>query len=191
MKRATRGRNRAVAIHQVFFVERLQAGKLGKIHDKPAINNSNQQARSRVTKPPANGSNTAAVSAGASYCSAAAAMNDRFHKHGVKNGRITLLISLLWGAGLLTTLANGAARDPGSTWVDARHLATVVAIFVMGAAAFDALSERTRRRKVVAMIALVVGVAASLSRGDVFAAFIVFILCGFVLDWWGVVRPDD
>ena len=118
-------------------------------------------------------------------------MNDRFHKHGVKNGRITLLISLLWGAGLLTTLANGAARDPGSTWVDARHLATVVAIFVMGAAAFDALSERTRRRKVVAMIALVVGVAASLSRGDVFAAFIVFILCGFVFDWWGTMNPND
>jgi hypothetical protein len=77
MKRATRGRNRAVAIHQVFFVERLQAGKLGKIHDKPAINNSNQQARSRVTKPPANGSNTAAVSARASYCSAAAIIHER------------------------------------------------------------------------------------------------------------------
>ena len=78
-----------------------------------------------------------------------------------------------------------------AVWVDARYLATLVAIFVMGAAAFDALSERTRRHKVVAMTALVVGVAASLSRGDVFAAFIVFILCGFVLDWWGVVRPDD
>jgi uncharacterized membrane protein YoaK (UPF0700 family) len=78
-----------------------------------------------------------------------------------------------------------------AVWVDARYLATLVAIFVMGAAAFDALSERTRRHKVVAMTALVVGVAASLSRGDVFAAFIVFILCGFGLDWWGVVRPDD
>ncbi len=41
------------------------------------------------------------------------------------------------------------------------------------------------------MTALVVGIAASLSKGDVFAAFIVFVLCGFVLDWWGVVRPND
>ena len=117
-------------------------------------------------------------------------MSDRFHNRGVKNGRITLLISLLWGAGLLTTLANGAARNPGSSWVDVRYVATLVAIFVMGAAAFDALSKRTRRHKVVATTALIVGVAASLSRGDVFAAFIVFILCGFVIDWWGVVRPD-
>ena len=118
-------------------------------------------------------------------------MNDRLDKRGVKNGRITLLISLLWGAGLLTTLANGTTRDPGSSWVDARYLATLVAIFGMGAAAFNALSKPTRRNKVVAMTALVVGVAASLSRGDMFAAFIVFILCGFVLDWWGVMRPDD
>jgi hypothetical protein len=118
-------------------------------------------------------------------------MNDGLHQHGVKSDRITLLVSLLWGAGLLTTLANGAARDPGSSWVDARYLATLVAIFVMGAAAFNALSERIRHHKVVAMTALVVGIAASLSRGDVFAAFIVFVLCGFVLEWWGVVRPND
>jgi hypothetical protein len=102
--------------------------------------------------------------------------------------RITLLISVLWSAGLITTLAHGAARNAYWSSVSVTYLVSIIAIFFMGAAAVKSASQGSCINGQLCMILLLLGIGASLLTGEVFAAFIIFILCGFVLDWWGIIK---
>ena len=103
----------------------------------------------------------------------------------------TLLVIVIWVAGTLGLLAS----DHGArlwSWEGARFLVALVAMLYLACLAFLSVTERLGRDKgrsrKQALVSTVFGIPAALSMGDGYAAFLMFLLLGFPLDFWGVAK---
>ena len=106
--------------------------------------------------------------------------------------RIQLLVIVIWFGGLLDLItSNGLGPEQG--WVGFRIFAALASMFLLGAFAFASITEygfakTIREISRVSIFLLVVGVIAALSIGCGSAAFLMLILTGFALNWWGLAR---
>jgi TRAP-type mannitol/chloroaromatic compound transport system permease large subunit len=77
------------------------------------------------------------------------------------------------------------------SWINLRYITTIVVMFLMGSAAFTVTREGAYKYRRLGLISLPIGAVAALSIRDFFATFIIFLLAGFVLDWWDIARASD
>lgn len=110
--------------------------------------------------------------------------------------RPLFLVIAIWAAGTLGLLisAQGTnfviAAPKTWTWEAASTLVALFVMFYLGCLAFLSLTEpgRDSGRRAQAIVSMVVGLVAALLIKDGWAAFLMFLLLGFPMDFWGVTR---
>ena len=108
--------------------------------------------------------------------------------------RIQLLVIVIWFGGLLDLIfSNGLRPAEAWSWAGFRILAALICMFLLGTFAFASITEHgfaktIRKISKVSIFLLVAGVIAAISVGCGSAAFLMFILTGFALNWWGLAR---
>jgi cation transport ATPase len=109
-----------------------------------------------------------------------------------KDERIHLLVLLIWFGGLIGLLMSHHL-DPYETWPWAalKLFIALTCMFVLGCLAFASVTERgfvDRSLTHQCIVLLGVGALAAISVESGSAAFLMLILCGFALNWWGTGR---
>jgi hypothetical protein len=107
--------------------------------------------------------------------------------------RIQLLVIVIWFGGILNLFSHESGPG-GWSWDVVRWFIAVAAMFVLGCFAFASVTEfdfvksfdRGQRRLFV--FVLFIGGIAAISVGFPTAPFLMFLLTGFALDWWGTAK---
>jgi hypothetical protein len=113
---------------------------------------------------------------------------------GQGEDRIELLVITIWFGGIIGLLSWND-MEPGEAWsaVGLRLFVAIAGMFLSGVLAFSSVTEYSFAQRIseiakASIVILVVGGLAAISVGNVCAAFLMLILTGFSLNWWGTAR---
>jgi hypothetical protein len=108
--------------------------------------------------------------------------------------RLELLVIVIWFGGILNLLFPNDI-GPGGGWSSAalQLYAAIAGMFLSGVFAFASVTEHRFAQGIAeimkaSILILVVGGIAAISVGNGSAAFLMLILTGFSLNWWGTAR---
>jgi hypothetical protein len=109
-----------------------------------------------------------------------------------KSERIHLLVLLIWFGGLISLLmSHHLERYETLSWGALKLIIALVCMFVLGCLAFASVTERgfvDRSLTHQCIVLLGLGALAAISVESGSAAFLMRVLCGFALNWWGTAR---
>ena len=108
--------------------------------------------------------------------------------------RLKLLVIVICLGGILSLVwSNDIAPNSGWSHAVLRVFVAIAGMFLSGAYAFASVTEhrfaqRARETLSTSIFILIVGGIAAISVGNGSAAFLMLILTGFSLNWWGTAR---
>src|SRR5260221_5149873 len=108
-----------------------------------------------------------------------------------KGERIHLLVLLIWFGGLIGLLMSHSGPLESWSWGALKLFIALACMFVLGCLAFASVTERgfvdrSLTHQCIALLGVGALTAISVESGN--AAFLMLILCGFALNWWGTAR---